>query len=138
MSRTQSSSDEVATIVRVRYADTDKMGVAYYANYLVWFEVGRTEWLRAQGVSYRDIELDGIVLPVIEARCEFRLPLRYDDEAEIRTRAALVTPVRVQFHYTVVRHHDAAVSARGFTVHAATDMTGRPKRLPASVRRLFP
>jgi acyl-CoA thioester hydrolase len=138
MTRTHTPHDEVTTVVRVRYADTDKMGVAYYANYLVWFEVGRAEWLRAQGVSYHDIERDGIVLPVIEARCEYRIPVRYDDEVEIRTHGALVTPVRVEFRYTIARHRDGAVAARGVTVHAATDATGRPKRLPAPIRSLFP
>jgi acyl-CoA thioester hydrolase len=130
--------DEVTTIVRVRYADTDQMGVVYYANYLVWFEVGRTEWLRAQGVSYRDIEAGGVVLPVIEARCEYRMPMQYDDEVEIRTRGVLLTPVRVEFRYTIARRSDGAVAAEGMTVHAATDHTGRPKRLPASIRSLFP
>src|SRR5262245_28192662 len=73
------------TQVRVRYADTDQMGVVYYANYLVWFEVARTEWLREGGWSYREMEADGISLPVIEAHCEYRQPARYDDEIEIRT-----------------------------------------------------
>src|SRR5512136_2666629 len=90
---------EVACSARVRYADTDKMGVAYYANYFVWFEVGRAEWMRASGSSYRDAEAAGALLPVIEAHCEYRQPLRYDDELEIRTRGRLVTPVRLEFHY---------------------------------------
>jgi acyl-CoA thioester hydrolase len=127
----------VTTIVRVRYAETDNMGVVYYANYLVWFEVGRAEWLRAQGTTYRDIERGGIVLPVVEARCTYRMPLRYDDEVEIRTDASLVTPVRVEFHYAIVRRADGGLAADGLTVHAATDTTGRPKRLPASIRSLF-
>jgi acyl-CoA thioester hydrolase len=131
-------SHEVITPVRVRYADTDQMGVVYYANYLVWFEVGRTEWLRAQGSSYAAIEQDGFVLPVVEARCEYRKPLRYDDEVDVGTRALLVTPVRVEFHYTIVRHRDGAVAAEGLTVHAVTDSAGRPKRLPAPIRSLFP
>ena len=80
------------TRVRVRYADTDRMGVVYYANYLVWFEVGRTEWLRETGWSYREMESEGVALPVIEARCEYRQPARYDDEVEIATRATLLTP----------------------------------------------
>ena len=75
------------TRVRVRYAETDKMGVVYYANYLVWFEVGRTEWLRQTGWSYRDMELDsGVQLPVIEVHCDYRQPARYDDELNITTR----------------------------------------------------
>lgn len=125
------------TRLRVRYADTDRMGVVYYANYLVWFEVGRTEWLRAAGWSYREMEQEGLRLPVIEARCEYRQPARYDDEIEIRTRATLVTPVRVRFDYDVTRGADAAVSAVGYTVHAAVDAAGKPCRLPARVREIL-
>jgi acyl-CoA thioester hydrolase len=128
---------EVTTTVRVRYAETDKMGVVYYANYLVWFEVGRCEWMRAQGTSYHDIEQGGVVLPVIEARCEYRVPLRYDDEVEIRTRAVLLSAVRVEFQYALVRSQDGTVAATGRTIHASTDVRGRPTRLPAPVRRLF-
>ncbi len=131
-------SHEVITPVRVRYADTDRMGVVYYANYLAWFEVGRTEWLRAQGTSYAAIECDGFILPVVEARCKYRKPLRYDDEVDVGTRALLVTPVRVEFHYRIVRPSDGAVAAEGFTVHAVTDTAGRPKRLPPAIRSLFP
>jgi acyl-CoA thioester hydrolase len=80
--------------VRVRYADTDQMGVTYHANYLVWFEVGRTDWLRGSGWTYRDMEEAGVSLPVIEVFCQYRQPARYDDEIEIRTRATLLTPVR--------------------------------------------
>jgi YbgC/YbaW family acyl-CoA thioester hydrolase len=77
--------------VRVRYADTDQMGVTYHANYLVWFEVGRTDWLRSSGWTYRDMEQAGISLPVIEVFCQYHQPARYDDELEIRTRATLLT-----------------------------------------------
>jgi len=137
MARTLPHAREVTTTVRVRYAETDKMGVVYYANYLVWFEVGRCEWLRAQGTSYHEIEQDGIVLPVIDAHCEYRTPLRYDDEVDIRTRAALLSAVRVEFQYAVVRSWDGSVAATGRTVHAATDAGGRPRRLPPAVRSLF-
>ena len=82
--------------VRVRYAETDKMGVVYYANYFVWFEVGRTDLLRGAGWSYREMEGDGISLPVIEAHCDYRQPARYDDELEIRTVGTLRSPVRVR------------------------------------------
>ena len=125
------------TRLRVRYADTDQMGVVYYANYLVWFEVGRTEWLRQTGWSYREMEEDGVALPVIEAHCEYRQPLRYDDEVEIATRAVLVTPVRIRFDYEVTRAGDGTLSARGHTVHAAVDAGGKPCRLPARVRELL-
>ena len=123
------------TRVRVRYAETDRMGVVYYANYLVWFEVGRTEWLRHTGWSYSAMERDGgIQLPVIEAHCAYRQPARYDDEIDITARAALLTPVRVRFDYTLTRAADAALLAEGHTVHAAVDTTGRPCRLPERVR----
>ena len=132
------TSHVCAAVVRVRYAETDKMGYAYYANYLTWFEVGRCEWLRSLGFTYRDMEeQDGAMLPVIEAHCEYRQPARYDDEIEIRARGELLSPVRVKFHYDVVRRPDGATTASGYTVHASTDLQGRPKRLPARVRTLF-
>jgi acyl-CoA thioester hydrolase len=114
------------------------MGYAYYANYLAWFEVGRCEWLRNLGWSYRDMEThDGVMLPVIVAHCEYRNPSRYDDELEIRARGELLSPVRVKFSYEVVRCADGVTGAIGHTVHAATDLAGRPKRLPARVRTFF-
>lgn len=126
------------TTIRVRYAETDQMGVAYYANYLVWFEVGRTDWLREAGATYRDMEReDGVALPVIEAHCEYRRPARYDDELTLATTATLLTPVRVRFDYLVHRAGDEAPLAAGHTVHAAVDAGGRPVRLPERVRRLL-
>ena len=105
--------------IRVRYAETDQMGVVYYANFFVWFEVGRTDLLRASGWSYREMEAGGISLPVIEAHCAYRRPARYDDDLEIRTRGTIVSPVRVQFEYEVVRPRDDLSLATGRTVHAA-------------------
>ena len=122
--------------VRVRYAETDQMGVVYYANYLVWFETGRTEWFRQTGSSYRDIERGGVSLPVIEAHCEYRQPARYDDEVEIRTRATLLSPARLRFDYDLVRQ-DSTLLAAGHTVHVALKPGGRPCRLPAGVRELL-
>ena len=121
------------TRVRVRYADTDQMGVVYYANYLVWFEVARTEWLREGGWSYREMEADGISLPVIEAHCEYRQPARYDDEIEIRTVAKALTPVRIRFEYEVWKTPSDTLSATGHTVHAALGRDGRPQKLPGRV-----
>jgi acyl-CoA thioester hydrolase len=122
-----------STRVRVRYADTDQMGVVYYANYFVWFEVGRNEWLRDSGWTYREMEAAGISLPVIEAHCEYRQPARYDDEIEIRTEARAVSPVRIRFDYEARRTADDTLSATGHTVHAAIGADGRPRRLPARV-----
>ena len=122
---------------RVRYAETDKMGVVYYAHYFVWFEIGRTDWLRDTGATYRVLEDEGLGLPVIEAHCEYRAGARYDDEVEIRTGATLRSSVRLAFDYQVVRRADGALLASGYTVHAAVDRNGRPVRLPPRVRNLF-
>jgi acyl-CoA thioester hydrolase len=123
--------------LRVRYAETDQMGVVYYANYLVWFEVARTEWLRQTGATYRDMEKSGIQLPVIEAHCHYRQPARYDDDIEIRTTATLLSPVRLRFDYQVLRNGQDQVAASGHTVHAGLDPQGRPCRLPAQVREVL-
>jgi acyl-CoA thioester hydrolase len=123
--------------LRVRYAETDKMGVVYYANYLVWFEVGRADLLRSLGWTYREMELAGVSLPVIEAHCVYQRPARYDDEIEIRTVGRLLSPVRMEFEYQVITSHDQTLAATGKTVHAALDPTGRPCRLPQRVREVF-
>jgi acyl-CoA thioester hydrolase len=121
--------------LRVRYAETDRMGVVYYANYFVWFEVARTDWLRETGWSYKEMEADGISLPVIEAHCEYRQSARYDDELEVRTRATLLSPIRLRFDYEVVR--DDTVLTTGHTVHAAVDLNGRLRRLPGRVLEML-
>jgi len=123
--------------VRVRYAETDNMGVVYYANYFVWFEVGRTDLLRESGWTYREMEREGFALPVIEAHCAYHESAKYDEEIEVRTTGTLLSPVRVQFNYQVVRTADAATLATGTTVHATLDRNGRLCRLPARVRTLF-
>ncbi len=120
--------------VRVRYAETDQMGVVYYANYFVWFEVGRTDLLRTLGGTYKDLEADGIFLPVIDASCHYAQASRYDDELEIRTEGRLLSPVRLQFDYAVVRLADHVTTATGRTVHAALNGRGKPCRLPERVR----
>ena len=123
--------------LRVRYAETDKMGVVYYANYLVWFEVARADLLRSLGWSYREMEAAGIALPVIEAHCRYLRPARYDDEIEVKTEGRMLSPVRMEFHYQVVRKDDQTIAAAGKTVHAAVDPSGRPCRLPDRVREVF-
>ena len=125
------------TRIRVRYAETDQMHVAYHANYFIWFEVGRTDLLRDLGWSYREMEAAGFGLPVIEARCAYHRPARYDDEIEIRTTGRLVSAVRMAFDYEAVRQGDQVVTASGHTMHAAVTPDGRPCRLPDRVRELF-
>lgn len=135
--RPDTSHPPTVSRIRVRYAETDMMGVVYYANFFVWFEVGRADLLRASGWSYREMEAGGTGLPVIEAHCAYRRPARYDDDLEVRTRGTLVSPVRVQFDYEVVRTGDGLSLATGRTVHAALDKDGRPRRLPERVRALL-
>ena len=125
------------SLIRVRYAETDKMGVVYYANYLVWFEVGRADLLRSLGWTYREMEHAGITLPVIEAHCEYRRPARYDDEMEVRTKGRMLSPVRMEFTYEVVRCEDQMVAASGRTIHAALDPAGKPCRLPDRIKQVF-
>jgi acyl-CoA thioester hydrolase len=123
--------------LRVRYAETDKMGVVYYANFLVWFEVARADLMRSLGWTYREMEAAGVSLPVIEAHCEYQRPARYDDEIEVRTEGRMLSAVRMKFSYTVVRRVDQVVAAQGYTVHAAVDAAGRPCRLPGRVQEVF-
>jgi acyl-CoA thioester hydrolase len=123
------------TQVRVRYAETDQMGVAYYANYLVWFEVARADWLRAAGLTYRQLEADGLFLPVIEAHCEYRAPVRYDDALAVRAAARLASPARLAFDYDITG--PGGPVATGSTVHALLDGRGRPVRVPAAIKDLI-
>jgi acyl-CoA thioester hydrolase len=113
------------------------MGVVYYANFLVWFEVARADLLRSLGWTYREMEAAGVSLPVIEAHCEYRRPARYDDEIDVMTEGQMVSAVRMRFSYTVIRKADQVVTAHGYTLHAAVDADGRPCRLPERVRQVF-
>jgi len=124
--------------LRVRYAETDQMGVVYYANYLVWFEVSRTDWLRHAGWSYVEMEAEGYMLPVVQAHCAYKQSARYDDEIEILARGTLLSPVRIRFDYDVRRAADAALLAEGYTVHASLDPQGKPRRLPPRLLPIFP
>lgn len=123
--------------LRVRYAETDAMGVAYHANYFVWFEVARTDLLRSLGWSYREMEDSGVVLPVIEATCQYRRPARYDDELEIYTEGQVTSPVRMEFTYVLSLRGQDQPLAQGRTAHAAVSKAGRPCRLPARIIGAF-
>lgn len=130
------SRSESRTTTRVRYPETDRMGVAHHTHYLVWFELGRTELMRARGCAYGALEDDrGVFFPVVEAGAKYLAPARYDDVVEIRTRLAEAGGVRVRFEYDLTRAGDGALLARGFTVHASVGRDGRPIRLPEDLRR---
>ncbi len=126
----------VTTQVRVRYAETDQMGIVYYANYLVWFELGRVELLRSLGLAYSRLETDhGCILPVIEARCRYRSPARYDDEILIETRPAMLRGSVLKFAYRIFRKLDQKekqreLLAEGETVHVVCDDQLQRKALP--------
>jgi acyl-CoA thioester hydrolase len=125
----------VTTEVRVRYAETDQMGIVYYANYLVWFEIGRVEVLRALGFSYSKLELEHeCILPVIEATCRYRSPARYDDQILIETRPALLRSSVLKFAYKIYRkaseEKERDLLAEGETVHIVCDDQLNKKPLP--------
>jgi len=115
-------------VLRVRYGDTDQMGFAYYANYLRWFEIGRAEMLRSLGTTYRAVEEEGTWLPVLEARCRYFEPARYDDEVAIETGVAVLRRASVRFGYRITRAADGARLAEGFTEHCFMASGGRPRR----------
>jgi acyl-CoA thioester hydrolase len=129
MSRAGSST------VRVRYAETDQMGVAWHGGYLAWFEVGRTDLLRQCGCTYRELEAQGLRLPVVEVRARYLRPALYDDVLEIRTRLTELGKVRVSFAYEVCREGTTGPIATGSTSHAALDREGRLCRIPEDLRR---
>jgi len=119
------------TLLRVRYAETDKMGIVYYANYLVWFEIGRTEYCRARGFSYRDMEeSDAAFLVVAEAYCRYKCPAYYDDELLVRTHITELRRRSLRFGYEIVRISDGKTISEGETGHVVTDMNGRVRTFP--------
>lgn len=125
----------VTTQVRVRYAETDQMGIVYYANYLVWFELGRVELLRSLGLAYSKLESDhGCILPVIEAQCRYRAPARYDDEILIETRPAMLRGSVLKFAYRILRKGlegaENTLLAEGETIHVVCDDKLQRKPLP--------
>jgi len=127
----------VTTEVRVRYAETDQMGIVYYANYLVWFEIGRVELLRALGFSYSLLEREHqCILPVIESRCRYRSPARYDDQILIETRPALLRGSVLKFAYRILRKTpdgaNPTLLAEGETVHVVCDGELNRKPLPGN------
>jgi acyl-CoA thioester hydrolase len=126
----------VTTKVRVRYAETDQMGIVYYANYLVWFEIGRVELLRSLGLAYSQLETEHeCILPVVEASCRYRSPAHYDDEILIETRPALLRGSVIKFAYQIWRKasqkgEERKLLAEGETVHVVCDDQLNKKPLP--------
>jgi acyl-CoA thioester hydrolase len=126
------------TTVRVRYAETDQLGVVYHANHFIWFEVGRVELIRSMGVSYKQMELeDDCHIVVAEARCRYHHPARYDQVLRVRTRIAEATKRTIRFSYELFHAESDKLLATGETTHVVCGRDGRPKTLPEKYRRLF-
>ena len=123
------------TTLRVRYAETDQMGVVYHANYLIWFEVGRVELMRAMGFEYKAMETeDDCHIVVVEAHCRYEKPARYDEVLRVRTRVAEWRNRIVKFSYEIFRGTDDVLLATGYTTHVICGRNGRPKALPPKYR----
>lgn len=120
------------TEILVRYQETDQMGVVYHANYFVWFEVGRTDFFKKIGLSYRELETMGILFPVLSCSCKFHSAALYDDLLEVRTRVSAICGIRVCLTYQIYR--DDQLLAEGETVHVFVDKNRRP----LNMKKLYP
>ena len=125
----ENESDEI--VIRVRYAETDRMGLLHHANYFVYFEQGRTELLRKRGMTYRDMEDAGHLLVIVDLGCKFKRPAYYDDVLTLRTTVERVTHVKIVHKYEVLR--DGVLLAEGHSTLACVDREGRPQALPESL-----
>ena len=127
------------TLARVRYKDTDQMGMVYYGNYFTFFEIGRVEYMRERGIAYKRMEReDDSYIVVSEASCRYLRPARYDDLLRIRTRVSESRRRSIRFAYEILLHESGEVLATGETVHIICNREGRPKSLPEKYRQLFP
>lgn len=128
---------ETLSRLRVRYVETDQMGVVHHAAYLGWLEVARTEYLRERGIPYRTLEERGIRMPVLSLSVSYLSPARYDDELVLKARLAEGNGLRFRFTYEILREADGALLCTAQTEHVATDLAGRPRRVPKDVLALI-
>lgn len=117
------------TEIKVRYAETDKMGVVHHSRYYPWFEVGRTELFASGGLSYGDMEAEGVMMPLVETRCRYIIPAKYEDELIIKTKIESLTGVKIEFEYDVIRKNDGTLLAKGYTLMAFCDLSFKPVNL---------
>ncbi len=133
-----STATVLDTRLRVRYAETDQMNVVYHSNYIVWFEVGRVEFMRQLGFTYREMELqEQLHLPVVEVRCRYKAPARYDDEIIIRTHIARLRSSLIQFSYQVLRAEDDLLLAEGESTHVAVNAEMQKVPFPGKYMSVF-
>jgi acyl-CoA thioester hydrolase len=138
LENTAENLEFVETTIHVRYAETDQMGVVYYANYLIWFEVGRSAWCKAKGFHYAEMEsVDGRYLMVAEASCRYKAPARYGEDIMIRTALAKANDRVLRFYYEIRNQKTGDLLATGETAHIITNLEHRPSRLPDHYRKYF-
>jgi len=126
------------TEIRVRYAETDKMGIVHHSNYPVWFEIGRSEYCRARGFSYLDMEeKDNSLLVVAEIYCRYKSPAYYEDEITVRTKCAEIRSRSIRFVYEIYRADDDIILAEGETLHVITDTDKKVRTLPESYKQML-
>ncbi len=118
------------TEIRVRYAETDQMGIVHHSNYLIWFETGRSELCRSRGFSYKEMEKDNALMVVAESYCRYKSPAHYEDVLVIRTQVAEIRSRAIRFIYEIVRPADAALLAEGETLHLVTDENKKVRQIP--------
>jgi|SRR6185437_10756136 len=135
---TEKPSSPCETRVRVRYAETDQMGVVYHANYLVWFEIGRVEFIRHIGLDYKVMERDeGCGIVVADARLRYKAPARYDDELIVQTRLIAARGAVIRFGYRIVRASDDVLLCEGETVHVVVGRDMKKRSLPQKYAERF-
>ncbi len=127
----------VETTLRVRYAETDAMGIVYHTNYIIWFEVGRGECMRQQGGEYAHLEAQGYYLPVIEVQARYLAPARYGDLVTVRTRVEEARSRQVTFAYQVVMAETGQLLVTGQTKHICVDENGRSKTIPQEIQEML-
>jgi len=131
-------SEFIDHVIRVRYAETDKMSVVYYANYFIYFEIGRVEYLRQRGMDYRRMELEDDTFTVVaEAKCCYRRSAHYDDPLRIRTRVTSAKSRVITFGYEILHDETKELLVTGETIHVVCNTKGRPKTLPEKYRKYF-
>ena len=138
MQNKNTHADFVETPISVRYAETDQMGIVYYANYLVWFEVGRVAWCRAKGFQYAEMEArDKRLMVVAESSCRYKAPAHFGEEVIVRTSLAKATDRVIRYRYEILEKDTRRLLATGETAHVVTDPQFGPARLPANYRKFF-
>ena len=125
------------TRLTVRYAETDQMGIVHHSNYPIWFEAGRTDFLKSMGMTYSAMEKSGVLLPLYEMHCQFKYPAKYEDEIVVQTSLKSVSRVRVTFFYQVIHAGDGLLLAIGETLHAFTDNELKPINAQKAIPFVF-